>query len=359
MSADAALAPATESIPHTGQKSRPTNQGRAPLDDEPQFSIIIAVHDAADHLDRCLSSILSQDFIPFEVITVDDGSTDSSRSMLHRYARLDGRIRVVHQRNRGVGAARNTGLDLARGCHVLFMDDDDHLIDAGALSRLATAVARTSADVVVFDYVYFAGRRRVIRSWGHADGELRPARLTDLAGVVTELARRRLLLPVWNKAYRRRFLEESGLRFGDARVGEDGQFNFDAFRSARMIAVMNECAYAYCVRLRSAMTTFRPARLTDDVAGIRASAEFFRDVGAHAPLAQRDTITTAVREVRSALSSAHPLRALRVCVSHPGLRAELASVKPADCGGDSRLLLALVALKALWWAGPRRSEGEA
>ena len=93
-----------------------------------KLSIIIPVYNAEKTLDRCLNSILDQEFDSFEVILVDDGSKDASASICDRYAVSDSRFVVKHQSNSGVSASRNAGLDMARGEYVMFVDSDDALI---------------------------------------------------------------------------------------------------------------------------------------------------------------------------------------------------------------------------------------
>ena len=93
-----------------------------------KLSIIIPVYNAEKTLDRCISSILDQEFDAYEVILVDDGSSDSSSAICDGYAGSDARFFVKHQANSGVSASRNAGLDMARGEYVMFVDSDDALI---------------------------------------------------------------------------------------------------------------------------------------------------------------------------------------------------------------------------------------
>ena len=88
----------------------------------PAISIIIPVYNAEKYLRRCIDSVLSQSFTDFELILVDDGSTDSSPQICDEYASQDSRVKVIHKANGGVSAARNDGLDIAKGEYVTFIE---------------------------------------------------------------------------------------------------------------------------------------------------------------------------------------------------------------------------------------------
>lgn len=90
-----------------------------------EVSVIVPVYNASDYLRRCINSILEQTFKNFELILIDDGSMDDSGEICDEFATIDHRIRVIHQRNLGVSAARNQGLNYAQGTYIMFCDADD------------------------------------------------------------------------------------------------------------------------------------------------------------------------------------------------------------------------------------------
>jgi glycosyltransferase involved in cell wall biosynthesis len=120
--------------------------------DKVKISIIIPVYNAEEYLDRCLHSVLDQEYPSYEVILVDDGSTDSSGLICDRYSSTDPRFVTLHQPNKGVSAARNAGLDIARGEYVMFLDSDDALLPY-ALDTLIENLA--DEDVVIGGYGTF------------------------------------------------------------------------------------------------------------------------------------------------------------------------------------------------------------
>lgn len=93
----------------------------------PLISVIVPVYNVEKYLPQCLDSLIKQTFLPFEIICVNDGSTDGCNEILSRYAAKDRRIRLICQNNRGLSAARNAGLKKAKGQYVLFVDSDDFL----------------------------------------------------------------------------------------------------------------------------------------------------------------------------------------------------------------------------------------
>lgn len=93
-----------------------------------KISVIVPVHNAERYLERCVNSIIRQDYINMEIILVDDGSTDSSGKVCDDFAKNNINIKVVHQSNSGVSAARNTGISYATGEYINFLDSDDELL---------------------------------------------------------------------------------------------------------------------------------------------------------------------------------------------------------------------------------------
>lgn len=97
------------------------------MNDFPTLSIIVPVYNVEQYLPKCIDSVLTQSFSDFELILVDDGSTDGSGRICDDYAQKDSRIKAVHKQNGGQGPARNTGLDIARGRYISFIDSDDYI----------------------------------------------------------------------------------------------------------------------------------------------------------------------------------------------------------------------------------------
>lgn len=118
----------------------------------PFFSVVVPVYNVEKYLDNCVKSILRQNFSSYEIILVDDGSTDSSPIICDAFQEQHSMIHVVHQHNRGLPGARETGVRYASGEYIMFVDSDDWLVD-DALSTVYQAYMSSKSDVIAFDYV--------------------------------------------------------------------------------------------------------------------------------------------------------------------------------------------------------------
>lgn len=117
-----------------------------------KLSVIIPVYNAEKYIDRCIQSIIHQSYPNLQIIVIDDGSTDNSLTICQKYAEIDDRILCIHQRNKGVSAARNNGLDHAIGDYVTFVDSDDY-IDEEMYDSMLKIANEYTADVVLCDCV--------------------------------------------------------------------------------------------------------------------------------------------------------------------------------------------------------------
>lgn len=209
-------------------------------------SVIIPVYNVAQYLPACLDSILSQTLSNVEIICINDSSPDSSREILAAYAERDDRLVIQdHDQNRGLAAARNTGLDFCSGEYVFFLDSDDILFSEDSLARLFAIAKRDDADEVV----------GATLRWYEQTGEKvydyhKDYLLENLASVRFEdfpLLRHNAI--ACNKLLRRSFLEEHGLRFeNDLRKFEDNVFSWKAHLLARSISLTLEPTYLHRIR---------------------------------------------------------------------------------------------------------------
>ena len=213
--------------------------------DPPDVSVIIPVCNTEQYLSACLDSILGQTFRSFEVICVDDASTDGSGRILEEFVCRDARVKVFRtERNRGAGAARNLGLEKASGTYVIFLDSDD-FFESSLLERCVAKAEETAADIVLFQArTYFDSDGRFSQpKYFRAEWvrDLEVFSWKDLPDRIFSLA-----APApWVRFYRRSFLGENGLRFQEIPDSNDLFFTMLSMRLAERIAGIPEALANY------------------------------------------------------------------------------------------------------------------
>ncbi len=118
---------------------------------EDLISVVVPIYNVAEYLNECIDSILDQDYKTTEILLIDDGSTDHSGKICNEYARKHRNIRVIHQENAGLSAARNKGLSVAKGYYICFIDSDDYILP-GYLSEMIKTIKKENADICVCCY---------------------------------------------------------------------------------------------------------------------------------------------------------------------------------------------------------------
>ncbi|MGN0846657.1 MAG: glycosyltransferase family 2 protein [Kiritimatiellia bacterium] len=240
-------------------------------------SIIIPCWNSEATLERCLACVRAQTLEGFEAIFIDDGSTDGTGAKLAAAARRDPRIRVLTQPNRGVSAARNAGLDAARGEFIFFADPDD-AFSAEMLAKGVAAMEAAGADYCVFPYrersadeaeFHLVPLKGTCRYASNA--EIVSRHLSRLFGYSAEqvrawyagepLYRHRLQGGVWRCVYRRALIEAHGVRF-DERIAlyEDAMFNCEYMLHAARMTCVEEPLYDYILLRTGAVARLRRGR---------------------------------------------------------------------------------------------------
>jgi len=222
------------------------------------LSIIIPVYNTEKWIARCLDSCLNQD-IPheeYEIIVVNDGSPDDSMSIVNEYAAKHTNIRVIHQQNRGLSAARNTGLKYATGTYVWFVDSDD-FIESTCLGDLLKQAEKDSLDVLCFKpYLLFEdGRKDIFEIPFQAEKQV-----YDGSDFICKVD---MPPAAWCALYQRSFLLEKALQFKEGIYHEDQEFTPRAYYLASRIEFINTCAYYYFQRTGSIMKSSNPKKAHD------------------------------------------------------------------------------------------------
>ena len=257
------------------------------------ISVVIPVYNVEKYLAECVDSVLNQTYTNYEIILVDDGATDSSGRMCDEYAQKDPRIRVIHQKNGGLSAARNTGLKAAKGEYVYFLDSDDY-IEACTLEHLMARANEEHADVVFFDgFVFF----------DECEEDDTTSRYIRKAQYQTQNGRELLVQLLCNEEYRtavplmmfrRAFLLENHLWFENGIIHEDELFTFLVYNADGRVAHCHEQLYARRVRPASIMTSSGALRRYDSMLRIYlVLSEMYRNKKAAGEVARMYMVRTA------------------------------------------------------------------
>lgn len=236
-----------------------------------KFSIIIPVYNVERYLSQCLDSVLNQSYDgDYEVICVDDGSTDGSPAILEEYAGKNDKIKIIRQENRGLGGARNTGLRAARGRYVWFVDSDDW-IEQEALATLAKSIG--DEDIVCFNgRRYFEDGTVEIPDSGIEEGNLTG---WEYYGRYALSKRNFHLVCVVLRIYRREFLLADGLFFEEGIYHEDNLFTPIVCYYAASVRVIPDILYVYRIRQGSITQSINSKRILDTILVTNRLAKFF------------------------------------------------------------------------------------
>lgn len=225
----------------------------------PLLSVIIPTHDVEPWIDDLLGSILASSLNDIEILVVDDHSRDGTRSRLDEHADTDPRVRVIVAHGTGGANARNVGLNAAGGKYIAFADGDD-IIPPGAYERLIASLEESGSDIAFGDWLKFSSSRtwQPSRNWKAFDVDRVGVPFTSVPALVRGRA-------VWNKVFRRTFLEEVGLRFPEVPRSNDIVPMTHLYMRARQIDVLTDCVYLYRDRPGTGSMTSRAGA---DVAAI-------------------------------------------------------------------------------------------
>ena len=208
---------------------------------QPLVSVIIPVYNGEEFIQRCVDSVLTQSMQDFELIAVNDGSTDGTLSILNEYAAAHENVRVLHQANAGQGAARNRALGEARGEFILFVDADD-FIERVTLQVTTQRAVEDGSDLVHFDWKLYTPDVGRPGDFHYYNVDPFWHKRVLLGPECDELLRVQNFYSV-TKLYRRSFLDDHGIRFEEGRIYEDNPFVLQAVNRAETASLVHSPLY--------------------------------------------------------------------------------------------------------------------
>jgi len=222
--------------------------------DSPKVSIIVPVYKVEKYLARCMDSLLNQSLKAIEIIMVDDGSPDNCPALCDEYAAKDDRVKVIHKRNEGLGLARNSGLDIASGEFVAFVDSDDY-VKTSMFEELYAKGEEIDADVVFCNYSKVDRNGKVtdiIEETQEAvydtKGSIVQLIFDMVSAIPTADKERKFTMSVWHGIYRLSRIKENNIKFLSERemISEDIIFHINYLDVVEKIKYINTCNYYYC-----------------------------------------------------------------------------------------------------------------
>lgn len=238
----------------------------------PEISVVVPVYNVEGYVEKCLRSVLAQTFGGFEVLAVDDGSTDRSGEICDRLAREDARLRVIHQKNQGLGGARNTGIEAAEGEWLLFVDSDDWL-EPQTLEKSMAAARRHDADMVMFAFQTVDGQGKVL------------GRFIEDIPLDTPLSlegRRDVLFTApcaWNKLYKAGLFQKTGVRYPPRVWYEDVRTSPKLMAASERLVFIDYIGYNYLQRAGSIMGSINLERNVEILEAFDDLLGYFRGKG--------------------------------------------------------------------------------
>lgn len=232
------------------------------------ITIIVPVYNVEKYLDNCLENIVKQTYSNIEIILVDDGSKDSSGAICDKWKKIDERITVIHKENAGLGYARNSGLEIAHGKYVMYIDSDDYMVN-NMVEKLYSVVQCTGADTV------YCGLKRVLPNGSVIDmpayynnesfegKEILTKVLLEMIGSKPQEKEDALLfMSVWHALYSLKIIKDNNIRFPSEReiMSEDIIYHIEYLAKAKKVAYIADCLYCYRVNELSLSQVYDPTR---------------------------------------------------------------------------------------------------
>ena len=214
------------------------------MNETKKISVIIPVFNCIEYFPQCIDSLLAQTFDDFEIIVIDDGSTDGTYELAQHYAGAHDHVRVLRQNHQFAGAARNLGLSMAQGEYVIFLDGDDYF-ERTLLEDALRRIQETDADICAFGAHWLNDKTGEVKPMGNACR-------TDLCPPTTfnRATNPRYIFcfttpAPWTKMFRRSFIEKNRLVFQETRSANDLRFVFSALAIADRITTLDERLVVY------------------------------------------------------------------------------------------------------------------
>lgn len=234
------------------------------------ISVIIPIYNVEAYLSQCLDSVIHQSYENLEIILVNDGSTDACHQICEKYAAKDNRIKVIHQKNGGLSDARNTGLEIATGDFIAFVDSDD-LVSTDFFQLLLDALQSNQAEIVECEFYKFG----TITDVPKASSNKNSVEIFQTEMALELLMKEKLKQMVWNKLYRKIAIGDN--RFPVSKINEDEFWTYKVFGNAQKIVKIADVLYFYRQQQESIMGRKYSLKRLDGLQALQERIAYMRE----------------------------------------------------------------------------------
>lgn len=227
--------------------------------DNPIISVIVPVYNVEKYLSRCIDSILAQTFTDFELLLINDGSTDNSGRICDEYAKDDNRIKIFHTKNFGVSSARNKGIENAIGKYISFVDSDDEVFNT-YLETLYNHIVK--CDIVFFQNIWInEDQTKIMISLDNFYSDDQNSIEKEILFLMHNDTRYNLFGYTWNKIFKASIIKEHNIKFiENLAISEDEVFTLDYCRYVNKLMVLNIPLYYYYSKKQGLTYKNKPAK---------------------------------------------------------------------------------------------------
>lgn len=241
----------------------------------PRLSIIVPIYNVEKYLSRCIESILNQTFKDFELILVNDGSTDNCKEICEKYKRMDSRIIVANKKNGGLSSARNLGIDISKGDYIGFVDSDD-FIDVHMYEILLNTINAYDSDIVICDYYkvneYDIKKYEKMKS---NNKDIKVENINNIDVIERIITRDIKIVVAWNKIYKRSLFDN--LRYKEGVICEDEFLAHRIFYKCNKVSIINQKLYYYIQRKGSIINSPFSSKDFDKIYAIKDRVDFLNE----------------------------------------------------------------------------------
>ena len=327
------------------------------------ISIVVPVYNVEQYLSRCVDSIISQSYSNIEIILVDDGSPDNSGAICDNYAKQDGRIKVIHKANGGLGKARNTGIEKARGDYITFIDSDDW-IGKNHISDLYYGLKNADADICFGGCTRaFSNGRQIVDRNNYRNNVYKKSDILDkillpmVGASVKDHEDVQFQSSVCMSLYSLELIKENGVQFVSEKdfVAEDVFFNITLLSLAKAVCCIPIVSYYYFVNVESISQKYDKNRLNRTVSYytlmMRQLAVILDDPLIYEDRVKRSflvKIRVLIKQiVASTMSHSDKYKCVTDVVNNPQVREAVSQYPISLCVPDVKVVLTLIKKKKI------------